>query len=198
MGGFLAACTPITRADVLTFGTPSDANAPVTYRDEFNVFFDYAAGGGAAATGTLITSTPGATNKSWTAIHNPVGGGTPAIPPVLEAHGADFGGNPKLDVLFIEDLVLQPNTNASLGMGWEGNKTNGPLLHANVKAEDSFDAVIKINGKRPAIGPILRSSPAGPGRALAAPPATCSNRQSGSSPWAASAEIPQTQTMQIC
>ena len=147
MGGLLAAFTSTTRADVLTFGTTSDPNAPVTYRDEFNTFFNYAAGGGAAATGTLITPTPGATNKSWTAIHNPVGGGTPAIPPVLQAHGADFGGTPKPDVLFIEDLVLQPNTDASLGMGWEGNKTSGPLLHANVKSEDSFEAVIKINAQ---------------------------------------------------
>jgi hypothetical protein len=147
-GGLLATCTATARADVLTFGTGSDPNAPVTYRDEFDTFFDYANGGGAVPAGTLITSTPGATNKSWTSIHNPLGGGAPGTPPVLQANGMAFNGTPKPGVLYIEDLVLQPNTTAgTLGMGWEGNKTNGPLLHANVRAEDSFDAVIKINAQ---------------------------------------------------
>ena len=102
------------------FGTPSDANAPVTYRDKFGVFFDYAAGGGAAAdTGTLITSTQERRISRGTAIHNPVGGGTPAIRPSSKRAGLEYAAEvtQKPDVLFIEDLVLQPNTNASLGMG---------------------------------------------------------------------------------
>ena len=106
------------------------------YSDDFNTFFDYAAGGGAVPGGSI-----------WSGIHNQTNGGDASTPAILEANGADFNGNPKPGVLFIEDLVLHPNTDGQLGVGWEGDKNNAPFLFANVDAGNDFEAVIKINAQ---------------------------------------------------
>lgn len=144
---FFVVGSSATRADVLLFGP---AEEPVTYRDEFSAFFDYGHGGGTAAVGT-ITSSLGGPNKSWTATHNPTTGGDPLQGPAFEApfvaNGNDSQGAAHPNSLWIEDFVFHPNTDLSLGMGWEGNKTSGPVPYVNVRAEDSFDAVIKINSQ---------------------------------------------------
>lgn len=135
-------------ADTLTFGTTNDPEEPVTYRDEFSSFFDYYGGGGSVPASTLVTSTPGATTKSWTAVYNETNGNDPSLfPPIpFVANGMDENGMPRPDALYITDTGFHPNTDTTLlGVGWESTSNNAPFLLANVKAEDSFDAIVKIN-----------------------------------------------------
>jgi hypothetical protein len=133
----------VAEAETLTYGP---ANQPVTYRDEFTTTFDYYTPTGAVPTGTLSSSLGG--TKSWTAVHNPQNGGDPVnfpgFPATFVANGS-FMGNPMPGVLVIEDQVVHPNTDGSLGIGFEGNKNNAPFLFANVDAGDNFEATIKID-----------------------------------------------------
>ena len=127
------------RADTLAFGPGGE---DVTYRDEFTTSFNYYTPTGAVPTGTLTASLGGP--KSWTKVHNPQNGGDPVafpdFPALFESNGATAPG-----ALAIEDQVVHPNTDLSMGVGFEGNKNNAPFLHANVDAGDNFAATIKID-----------------------------------------------------
>ena len=130
-------------AETLTFGP---ANQPVTYRDDFNSFYNYYTPTGSVPVGTLSSSLGGA--KSWTAVHNPQNGGDPVtfpdFPATFVANG-EYLGTPKPGKLVIEDQVVHPNTSGALGVGFEGNANSAPFLFANVDAGDNFEATIKID-----------------------------------------------------
>ncbi len=108
------------------------------FHDDFDVFHDYTSG--AVPAGGI-----------WDGIHNPTNGGDPNLGPDFKgffvADGADSLGNPKSGVLFIEDLNLHPNTNGSLGIGWEANRNNAPFLYRHVPSQQNFDAVMKISSQ---------------------------------------------------
>ena len=147
----ILALTGPARAETLTLGP---GNEEITYRDDFDVFFDYYAGGGNAAVGTLTSSNPGLVpNKSWTGAHNHQNGGDPgnAIDAVFEANGQTFDGIPKPGLLLIEDLGLnQQSDGTTLGVGWEGDANtiaNAPFLYANVDAGNNFQATMKIDAQ---------------------------------------------------
>ncbi len=105
---------------MLTYGP---ANEPVTYRDEFDSFFDYEAANGGVPTGTLTSSLGG--SKSWTAVYNAQNGGDvvnfPGFPPAFQANGS-YMGTPAPGMLIIEDQAVHPNTDrhfsgSRLGIG---------------------------------------------------------------------------------
>ncbi|TWT75721.1 hypothetical protein Pla123a_32310 [Posidoniimonas polymericola] len=126
-------------ADTLTLG-PMDQDA--TYRDDFNSTFDYFTANGGVPTGTFASSLGG--TASWTATHNAQFGTDGSFPSAFVANGVDGMGDPKPGLLVIEDLAFHVNTDEALGVGFEGNKNNAPMLFANVDAGDNFEATIKI------------------------------------------------------
>ncbi|WP_197531224.1 PEP-CTERM sorting domain-containing protein [Posidoniimonas corsicana] len=127
-------------ADTLTFG-PMDED--VTYRDEFDVFYDYYAADGGVPSGTFTSSLGG--TASWTATHNAQNGTDGSFPSTFVASGTDGMGVSRPGKLVIEDLAFHVNTDGAFGVGFEGNKNNAPFLFANVDAGDNFEATIKID-----------------------------------------------------
>ncbi len=86
----------------------------------------------------------------WNGIHNPTfGDGVPPSSPPARfiSDGSDGFGADKTGKLFIEDLNLHLNPNATLGVGWEGNKNNAPFLFRNVPADAKFTATMKIDAQ---------------------------------------------------
>ena len=88
----------------------------------------------------------------WSGIHNPTfgDGPTPSTPKAsFVADGRDeFNMIDKTGKLFIEDLNLHVNEDTTtLGIGWEGNKNNGPFLFRSIPADSKFTATIKIDAQ---------------------------------------------------
>jgi hypothetical protein len=83
----------------------------------------------------------------WTDIHNPTNGGDAMEPAFFVADGFDFNMVDKAGKLFVEDLGLHVNTNASLGTGWEGGRNDAALLYTEFPAQNDFDAVAKIDAQ---------------------------------------------------
>jgi uncharacterized protein (TIGR03382 family) len=91
--------------------------------------------------------------KMWNGIHNPTNGGGPGFPALFVADGSAFDGTDKAGKLHVEDLGLHPNSNGTVGIGWEpqGDKNNGPFLFTTFSGEPQaqydFDAVVKIDSQ---------------------------------------------------
>jgi hypothetical protein len=89
----------------------------------------------------------------WTGVHNSMNGGGPfGVPPTFVAadfvaDGFNFAGADKAGKLLIEDLVLHPNTDAQLGVGWEGGINNAPFLYREVPADAKITATMKIDAQ---------------------------------------------------
>jgi hypothetical protein len=83
----------------------------------------------------------------WTGIHNPTTGGNATMPPVFIADGVDALGNDKAGKLVIQDLNKHPNTNGSLGVGWEATRNNAPFLYREMRSTDNWTATMKIDAQ---------------------------------------------------